>query len=171
MQSRPKVVSFWIISWTLWCRIMTVVEKFRGQNSFKTRTYREINMELSNHQVYNAKEYINERGRINFTRFRLRDHLRSSKDRNKEVGKNQGSGSCLWLWRWYPGWRHALLKYTITAGERRKFGVQDGVYDNIGMMMKEMFEHLCHVCITAQIILSNPSRELCHWNIGNCWRC
>ena len=47
-------------------RDVSVVEKFRNQNTSKARTYREINPELSLHKVYTSKEYINERERFTF---------------------------------------------------------------------------------------------------------
>ena len=43
---------------------VSLVEKFRNQDTSKARTYREINPELVTHKVYTANEYINERERL-----------------------------------------------------------------------------------------------------------
>ena len=53
---------------------LSVGEKFRTQNTSKAITYRSINPELTVHKAYTAKEYIDERERLSFTRFRLSSH-------------------------------------------------------------------------------------------------
>ena len=55
-------------------QVLSVGEKFRTQNTSKAITYRSINPELTVHKAHTAKEYIDERDRLSFTRFRLSSH-------------------------------------------------------------------------------------------------
>ena len=53
---------------------LSVGEKFRTQNTSKALTYQSINPELTVHKAYTSQEYIDERERLSFTRFRLGSH-------------------------------------------------------------------------------------------------
>ena len=55
-------------------RNLSVKEKFANEMGTKAITYRILNPQLKVHNVYKSDEYINERERIIFTRFRLSSH-------------------------------------------------------------------------------------------------
>ena len=52
----------------------SVVEKFRTKNTSKARTYRMINPNMTVHKAYTSQEYMDERERSGFTRFRCGSH-------------------------------------------------------------------------------------------------
>ena len=114
----------------------SVVGKFRDQNSTKARTYREINPELITHKVYNTKEYINERERLSFTRFRLSSHhLKIETGRWARIEREERVCGC---GNGVQDEQHVLFWCPKTETERRNVELQDGAYNNIGALMQEM---------------------------------
>ena len=111
----------------------SVVGKFRDQNSTKARTYREINPELITHEVYNTKEYINERERLSFTRFRLSSHhLKIETGRWARIEREERVCGC---GNGVQDEQHVLFWCPKTENERRNVELQD---NNIGALMQEM---------------------------------
>ena len=114
----------------------SVVEKFRGQNSSKARIYREINPDLTTHRVYCTNEYINDRERLSFTRFRLSSHhLKIETGRWARIEREERVCGC---GNGVQDEEHVLFRCPITENERRKVGLQDGEYNDIGVLMQEM---------------------------------
>ena len=119
-------------------RGVSVVEKFRNQDTSKARTYKEINPELTVHKVYTSKEYINERERLSFTRFRLSSHhLRIETGRWARLDVEDRVCVC---GNGIQDEQHALFSCAKTESERRRFGVDDGA-SNVGELMELMDVH------------------------------
>ena len=125
----------------------SVIEKFRTQDTSKARTYREINPKMNVHNVYTSNEYINERERLSFTRFRLSSHhLRIETGRWARIEVEERICDC---GNGIQDEQHVLLKCLKTEGERRKYGVGEDTV-NVGVLMETMnvhdlvsFVHLC----------------------------
>ena len=119
-------------------RDVSVVEKFRNKNTSKARIYREINPELTLHKVYTSNEYINERERLTFTRFRLSSHhLKIETGRWARINVEDRVCEC---GNGIQDEQHVLFKCAKTESERRKFGVDEGA-SNVGEMMELMDVH------------------------------
>ena len=113
---------------------VSLVEKFRNQDTSKARTYREINPELVTHKVYTASEYINERERLSFTKFRLSSHhLRIETGRWARIAVEDRVCEC---GNGIQNEQHVLLSCPKTESERGKFGVDGSV--NVGDLMDGM---------------------------------
>ena len=111
---------------------VSVVEKFKNQNTSKALTYREINPELAIHKVYTSSEYINERERLSFTKFRLSSHhLKIETGRWARIDAENGVCDC---GNGVQNEQHVLFSCPKTESKRREFGV-DGNASNLGELM------------------------------------
>ena len=127
---------------------VSLIEKFQNQNTSKARTYREINPELTVHKVYMSKEYVNERERLSFTRFRLSSHhLKIETGRWARIDVENRVCEC---GNGIQDERHALLTCLKTESDRRTFGVEEGV-GSVGELMERMDVHnlvsFIHCCM------------------------
>ena len=100
---------------------ISIVDKLRTLDSSKVRTYKEINPELSVHPVYTSKDYINERERLSFTRFRLSSHhLKIETGRWARIDVENRVCDC---GNGLQDERHALFLCERTENERIRFNV------------------------------------------------
>ena len=117
---------------------ISVVEKFRNQDTSKTRTYKEINPELTVHKVYTSTDYINERERLSFTRFRLSSHhLKIETGRWARIDREDRICCC---GNGIQDEKHVLFNCSKTENERGRYGVDEGVSD-VGELMDGMDVH------------------------------
>ena len=111
-------------------------EKFANEQGTKAVTYRSINPGLKVHPVYLSNEYINERARITFSRFRLSSHsLKVETGRWSRIDENErlcecGSG--------VQDESHVLLVCPKTEVVRQKFNVNTTVMNDIGTLMDSL---------------------------------
>ena len=127
---------------------MSIVEKFRNQDTSKARTYREINPELTTHKAYTTREYINERERLTFTKFRLSSHhLKIETGRWARIDVEDRVCDC---GGGVQDEQHVLFSFPKTESERTQFGVDVGVA-NVGELMDGMDVHelvsFVHCCM------------------------
>ena len=117
----------------------SVVEKFRIKNTSKARTYRTINPNMTVHKAYTSQEYIDERERLSFTRFRLGSHhLKIETGRWARIEAENRVCNC---GGGIQDEHHVLFTCQKTESERRKFGVNELENDDIGVMMDVMDVH------------------------------
>ena len=118
---------------------VTVVESLRPVTTSKVRTYKEINPELSIHPVYTTKDYINERERLVFTRFRLcSHHLKIETGRWARVNAEDRVCDC---GLGVQDESHVLFDCVKTEDVRAVFGVTGGEFADIGELMMRMDVH------------------------------
>ena len=116
----------------------SVIEKFRTQDTSKARTYKEINPEMKVHNVYKSTEYINERERLSFTRFRLSSHhLKIETGRWARIEVEERLCDC---GNGIQDERHVLLTCLKTESERRRYGIGEDT-ENVGALMEMMNVH------------------------------
>ena len=114
----------------------SLIEKFRRQTSTKATTYKNLNPDLSVHAVYTSNEYINERERLIFTRFRqCSHHLKVETGRWARIERARRLCDC---GGGIQDESHVLFDCVKTEGVRQIFGVNDGSYQDIGELMNEM---------------------------------
>ena len=117
---------------------ISVTEKFRNQDTSKARTYKEINPELTVHKVYTSNDYINERERLSFTRFRLSSHhLKIETGRWSRIEVEDRICGC---GNGIQDEKHVLFSCSKTERERMRFGVDEGI-DDVGELMNGMDVH------------------------------
>ena len=117
----------------------TVAEKFVNENGSKASTYRTLNSNLSVHLAYTCTEYINERERLAFTKFRLSSHrLKIETGRWSRINVENRLCDC---GGGIEDETHVLFDCTKTEGVRRMFDVNRTKYINIGVLMDKMNVH------------------------------
>ena len=117
-------------------RERSITESFMGQTSSKAVTYKSINPNLTIHTAYTSKEYINERERLVFTRFRLSSHhLKVETGRWARIEAANRICEC---GNGVQDESHALFVCPKTESVREKYGVGDGVFCDIGNLMNTM---------------------------------
>ena len=117
-------------------RERSITESFMGQTSSKAVTYKSINPNLTIHAAYTSKEYINERERLVFTRFRLSSHhLKVETGRWARIDAANRICEC---GNGVQDESHALFVCPKTESIREKYGVGDGVFRDIGDLMNTM---------------------------------
>ena len=118
----------------------SVIETFQNRTSSKATTYKTINPDLSLHTVYTSSDYINERERLVFTRFRLSSHhLKVETGRWARIEAANRVCDC---GNGIQDESHVLFVCPKTESVREKFGVRDGVFRNIGELMNSMDIHV-----------------------------
>ena len=117
----------------------SVLHAFRQQTTSKALTYKSINPDLSVHKAYTTSDYIDERERLVFTRFRLcSHHLKIETGRWARIEKeNRVCGCGTGVQDEY----HVLLRCTKTDDVRRKFGVRVEEYEDVGVLMDTLDVH------------------------------
>ena len=117
----------------------SVAQDFEQQASSKAVTYRSINPTLSVHEAYTTSDYIDERQRIVFTKFRLSSHhLKIETGRWARLAVEDRVCGCGTAIQDEP---HVLLRCIKTKEVRRKFEVQVDEYNDLGDMMDSMDVH------------------------------
>ena len=109
------------------------IEKFKNLTTSKVTTYKKLNPELSVHEVYTTRDYIDERERLIFTRFRLSSHhLKIETGRwariaaeNRECGCGGG----------LQDEEHVLFDCRKTEEVRRMFGIDGEELRDVGVLM------------------------------------
>ena len=115
---------------------MSVVEKFKTLTTSKTTTYKELNPDLSLHKVYTTKDYINERERLSFTRFRVSSHhLKVETGRWARIEAANRTCDC---GGGVQDESHVLFRCSKTDDIRRMFGVDVKEFRDIGELMNSM---------------------------------
>ena len=117
----------------------TVTDKFKTQNSSKAKMYKSLNPQLSVHEVYTTKEYMNERERIIFSRFRLcSHHLKIETGRWARIDAANRVCDC---GGGVQDESHVLFECKKTEDVRRLYGVDNGNFQDIGVLMNTMDVH------------------------------
>jgi hypothetical protein len=116
--------------------ISSLVRNFANETGTKAVTYRKMNPSLQTHQVYTTKEYVNERARLTFTKFRLSSHsLKVETGRWSRIAHEDRLCDC---GEAVEDEYHVLFSCTKTDDVRRRFGVDVGLYEDVGAMMDTM---------------------------------
>ena len=111
-------------------------EKFANEQGTKAVTYRSINPGLKVHPVYLSNEYINERARITFSRFRLSSHsLKVETGRWSRIVEDERLCGC---GIGVQDESHVLLVCPKTEAIRLKFNVDTNVMNDIGTLMDSL---------------------------------
>ena len=111
----------------------SLIDEFRTQTSSKAMTYKAINPELSVHQVYTTTNYIDERERLIFTRFRLSSHhLKIETGRWARIDVENRVCDC---GGGIQDESHVLFTYAKTDSIRRRMEVRAEDFECIGEMM------------------------------------
>ena len=98
-----------------------------------------INPDLSLHKAYTTTEYVNERERLVFTKFRLSSHhLKIETGRRARIAADDRICDC---GQGVQDECHVLFACPKSASVRQRFGVNDGVYGDIGEFMSTMEVH------------------------------
>lgn len=119
-------------------QLVPLREKFKTELGSKAVAYRKINPELSVHEAYTTKLYINERERLEFTRFRLcSHHLKIETGRWARIEVENRLCSC---GRGVQDEDHVLFRCSKTEDERRLFNV-DGDVQDMSVLMSTMEVH------------------------------
>ena len=114
---------------------VSVIEKFKTKTTSKAATYTQINPELSVHSVYTTNEYVNERKRLVFTRFRLSSHrLKIETGRWARIEVQNRVCDC---GGGVQDESHVLFECSKTKEERALYRV-DGANKDIGVLMGSM---------------------------------
>ena len=117
-------------------RILTISEKFENESGSKAMIYKEINPQLKVHPVYKSKEYIIERERLVFTRFRLSSHhLKVETVRWARIDPDERVCGC---GLGVENESHVLLDCPKTEEIRARCNVNREVYRDLAGLMKEM---------------------------------
>ena len=115
-------------------------ETFSTVPGTRAATYRSINPNLQVHPVYTSAEYIEEKKRITFTRFRLSSHRlkvetgRWSRMLREDRVCGCGSGAV-------QDENHVLFDCLKTEGVRERHGISRERYTDVGQLM-ETFEYM-----------------------------
>ena len=110
-------------------------EKFSTVPGTRAATYRSINPDFQVHPVYSSTDYIEEKKRITFTRFRLSSHrLKVETGRWSRIPRENrlcgcGAGAI-------QDEIHVLLNCVKTDGIREKYLINKELYNGIGELMK-----------------------------------
>ena len=117
----------------------SLVENFRNATTSKALIYKRINSDLSLHKAYATTEYVNERERLVFTKFRLSSHhLKIETGRWARIAAVDRICDC---GQGVQDESHVLFACPKTATVRHRFGVNDGVFSDIGELMCLMEVH------------------------------
>jgi hypothetical protein len=115
---------------------ISLKEKFVEETGTKASTYKEINPSLNVHPVYTSKEYVSERARLSFTRFRLSSHnLKVETGRWARIDHEDRLCECGDA---VQDEHHVLLDCPKTDEARRRFHVDSELYDDVGMLMDNL---------------------------------
>ena len=118
---------------------LPLCEKFRQLSTSKAVVYRKMNPDLSVHKAYLTNEYIDERERLAFTRFRLCSHrLKIETGRWARIDVENRLCSC---GNGIQDEEHVLFHCSKTEEERRLFGVDGDVVRDMGVLMSTMEVH------------------------------
>ena len=110
-----------------------IKQHFVNEQGSKAVTYRQINPELKVHQVYKTDQYIDERKRSVFTKFRLSSHsLKIETGRWSRIAREDRLCDCGGI----QDESHVVFDCTKTEGVREKFVVSRQVYNNVGELME-----------------------------------
>ena len=111
-------------------------ERFVEETGTKASKYKKINPTLSVHQIYTSKEYISERARLSFTKFRLSSHnLKVDTGRWARVNHEDRLCECGGA---VQDEHHVLFDCPKSDEARRRFGVNSELYDDVGMLMDNL---------------------------------
>ena len=114
----------------------SLVENLRNATTSKAAMYKRINPDLSLHKAYTTTEYVNERERLAFTKFRLSSHhLKIETGRWARIAADDRICDC---GQGVQDESHVLFACPKTASVRQRFGVNDGVFSDIGELMCSM---------------------------------
>ena len=117
----------------------SLVENFRNVTSSKATMYKRLNPDLALHEAYTTSEYVNERERLAFTRFRLSSHhLKIETGRWARIDADDRLCNC---GHGVQDESHVLFVCPKTANIRERFGVNDEVFGDIGQLMCSMEVH------------------------------
>ena len=108
-------------------------QKFENERGTKAVTYKQMNPELRVHDVYRSTKYIDERKRTMFTKFRLSSHsLKVETGRWSRIVHEERLCDCE---RGVQDENHVVFDCEKTEEIRGKYGIDRGVYGNIGELM------------------------------------
>ena len=111
----------------------SIIDEFRTQTSSKATTYKAINPGLSVHEVYTTSNYIDERERLIFTRFRLSSHhLKIETGRWARIDVENRVCDC---GGGIQDESHVLFTCTKTDSVRRRLEIRAEDFGCIGEMM------------------------------------
>ena len=111
----------------------SLVENFRNVTSSKATMYKRLNPDLALHEAYTTSEYVNERERLAFTRFRLSSHhLKIETGRWARIDADGRLCNC---GHGVQDESHVLFVCPKTANIRERFGVNDEVFSDVGELM------------------------------------
>ena len=109
------------------------------QSSSKPVMYRRLNPDLRVHDAYTTTDYVNERERIIFTRFRLcSHHLKVETKRWARIDADKRVCDCGGDVQDEPP---VLFDCPKTEDIRQLFGVNYETYQDVGSLMNEMSVH------------------------------
>ena len=111
----------------------SLLRNFANETGTKAVTYRSINPNLRVHPVYTTKDYVSERARLTFTKFRLSSHsLKVETGRWSRINHEDRLCDC---GEAVEDEFHVLFSCAKTEDVRRKFGIDVRLYENVGAMM------------------------------------
>jgi hypothetical protein len=114
----------------------SLTEKFATETGTKAITYKKINPTLGVHKIYTSKDYISERARLSFTRFRLSSHnLKVEPGRWARIDREDRLCECGGA---VQDEHHVLFDCPMSDDARRRFGVDSELYDDVGMLMDNL---------------------------------
>ena len=114
----------------------TLLQRFENETGTKAMTYRMINPELKVHRVYRCDQYIDERKRITFTRFRLSSHnLNVERGRWSRIARENRLCQCK---LGVQDEVHILFDCPDTLNIRENFQVSRETYTDIKGLMDEL---------------------------------
>ena len=117
-------------------RISSISEIFANEAGSKALIYKEINPELKVHPVYRSKEYIIERERLVFTRFRLSSHhLKIETGRWARIDAEERLCGC---GLGVENEAHVLFDCPKTEEIRVRYNVNREIYRDVAGLMDEM---------------------------------
>ena len=108
--------------------------RFENETGSKAVKYKEINPDMKIHPVYNTKNYIDERKRVVFTRFRVSSHsLKIETGRWARIRPEDRVCDC--DRGGVQDERHVVFDCSKTQDVRGKFGINDEVYGSVSELM------------------------------------
>ena len=110
-----------------------IKQRFATEQGSKANTYKEINSSLNVHQVYRTNRYIEERKRIVFTKFRTSSHsLKIETGRWSRIAREHRLCDC---GGGIQDESHVVFDCVKTQEVREKYGINNQVYNTVGVMM------------------------------------
>ena len=114
--------------------LVDVKQKMLATTTTKAMKYKEINPNLNVHRVYNSKVYIDERKRVVFSKFRTSSHsLKIETGRWSRIPADDRLCDC---GQGVQDENHVVFVCQRTMAIREKYGISDGVYENLGNLME-----------------------------------